>query len=89
MRLTSYCFLILLFNLTACKNSYQSPVLTAPAFSLKVERIDTALFQLDSLGLQQNGRALQKKYSFIKEVFLSNILLLDSNQGDREVTNEL
>lgn len=89
MRLTSFCFLFLLIILTACKNSYQSPVFTAPSFSLKVERIDTALFEIDRLDLQQNWEAVQKKHSFIKEVFLSNILLLDSNQGGREVSNEL
>lgn len=89
MRLTSFCFFILLIILTACKNSYQSPVHTAPAYSLKVERIDTALFQLDSMGLQQNWELLQKKHSFIKEVFLSNILLLDSNQDDHKRSNEL
>ncbi|TRZ76362.1 MAG: hypothetical protein D4R94_05085, partial [Chitinophagaceae bacterium] len=89
MRLTSYCFLILLFNLTACKNSYQSPVLTAPSFSFKVDRIDSALFELDSLDLQQNREAIQKKYSFIKEAFLSNMLLLDSNRGEVEISNEI
>ena len=89
MRSTSFCFLILLFNLIACKNSYQSPVHTAPVFSLKVERIDTALFQLDSIGLQENRGVLQKKHPFIKEVFLSSILLLDSNQEDKKLSNEL
>jgi hypothetical protein len=89
MRLTSFCFLILFIHLTACKNSHQSPVITAPTFPLKVERIDTALFQLDSIGLLQNWEALQKNHSFIQEDFLSNILSLDAHKGDLKVINEV
>ena len=89
MRLTSFYGLFLLLTIIACNNSYQSPVLTAPKYTLKVERMDTALFQLDSLELLQNRDALQKKFSFLKESFIPNILSLDTHQTQNQIDAEL
>ena len=81
-----YFFTILYFAIyiSACNNTTIDPANAAPVVTLKMQRMDSILFNLDTLHFDQSVTALKTTYPFVQQVVGEQMLGLDtahSNEG--------
>ena len=80
MRLLFLYLFLAILGLSACQNSAVDPAQNTSDIALTIERLDQAMFQMDSLHLKDSLSVIEKQYPFLKEVLSKQMLALDTNQ---------
>lgn len=78
MRFYFFIILYIGISLSACNNTLEEPINVAPAVTLKAQRLDSIVFNIDTLHFDQSITAINKDYPFVLQVLSKQILGLDS-----------
>lgn len=85
MRLPIFSLIILLIGSISCGRVQQNPAQNAPEISLPMERMDQVLFKMDTLHIKDSLLGKPTQYPFISEVLMKQMLVLDSNNIEKEL----
>lgn len=70
----------------SCGTPQHDPTQNDPDIDLPMERLDQVLFQMDTLHLKDNLMAVNNKYPFLSEVLMKQMLALDTNNYEKELS---
>lgn len=65
-------------GIIGCGRQHSNPASNAPSMPLEMERLDQALFSIDTNQIQDALLKMNPKYPFLRDVFVKQILALDS-----------
>ena len=85
MRFLIFILFALIFVGISCDPVQHDPAQNAPDIILPMERMDQALFQMDTVYLKDSLMNSNAKYPFLSEVLVKQMLGLDANNAKKEL----
>jgi hypothetical protein len=82
MRFLIFILFILIIGTSSCGRTQNNPAQNAPEINLPMERLDQALFKIDTRHIRDSLLGMNTRYPFICEVLIKQMLAIDSGNSE-------